>query len=283
LNIVKDYAKLTNSLGASKAHRIVPGTTLRLTGSIHSTISKSSKDSIDIIYSLDFIESLLEIIAEIPEERSKNQSKVEQLWRTLIGDSSSFDLPNATHPAPPELGRSFYYNILHIISLEAFGEEKHQFHDLSAAEWDDFWLKHPLYESFAQTTDLLPDRAEITSRAAIMSQAYRDHNNSGQFQAATIPEMDDYLHVMTNVGMGRCLFITNEGRLGVTASSAREGDVIAFVRNSKFPLTLREIKDGEKGGEGERERRYRLVGEAYVHGLMDGEIGVLELEDILLE
>ena len=67
---------------------------------------------------------------------------------------------------------------------------------------------------------------------------------------------------MNQVGGGRCLLVTRSGDLGLGPISTQSGDVVAFIRNTRVPFILRNAQAG----------RYTLVGEAYIHGLMCGEI-----------
>jgi hypothetical protein len=62
---------------------------------------------------------------------------------------------------------------------------------------------------------------------------------------------------------GRRLMVTNEGLIGVAACRARQGDVIAILFGSSIPIILRRI--------GSREA-WKVIGEAYVHGYMNGEV-----------
>jgi hypothetical protein len=57
-------------------------------------------------------------------------------------------------------------------------------------------------------------------------------------------------------------FITGKGHIGMGPKTLEEGDVIMVPLGSKVPYAVRKR---EEGG-------YRLVGEAYTHGIMDGEI-----------
>lgn len=59
----------------------------------------------------------------------------------------------------------------------------------------------------------------------------------------------------------RPFIVTKAGRLGLSTRHVREGDIIAIILGSEVPLLLRGCGDG----------KYRLVGECYVHGFMDGE------------
>lgn len=59
---------------------------------------------------------------------------------------------------------------------------------------------------------------------------------------------------------GRRMFRTGTGRLGLGPAACREGDRVALFRGGNMPLVLR-----ADGGS------WRLVGAAYVHGIMYGE------------
>ncbi|KAF5693038.1 heterokaryon incompatibility protein (het-6OR allele) [Fusarium denticulatum] len=64
----------------------------------------------------------------------------------------------------------------------------------------------------------------------------------------------------TYVGQRR-VFLTDEGHLGLAFSSALEGDSVWVVSACPVPLVLRPRADGT----------YQLVGDCYVHGIMEGE------------
>lgn len=58
----------------------------------------------------------------------------------------------------------------------------------------------------------------------------------------------------------RRLLVTNDGYIGLGPIMARQGDHVCILYGCSVPLILREVQGG-----------LSLVGEAYVHGLMDGE------------
>jgi hypothetical protein len=70
--------------------------------------------------------------------------------------------------------------------------------------------------------------------------------------------------------MGRILLATNKARIGTGLQSTRAGDEVWVLAGAPIPCLLRPTGDG----------RYRLIGEAYIHGIMHGEaIGTLGKED----
>ncbi|KAF4624308.1 hypothetical protein G7Y89_g13865 [Cudoniella acicularis] len=69
-----------------------------------------------------------------------------------------------------------------------------------------------------------------------------------------------------NIGLQNAVFprrftITQKGYMGLTPPKAQVGDLICIFFGASTPFVVREIEDGY----------FRLVGECYVHGLMDGE------------
>ncbi|KAH6667844.1 heterokaryon incompatibility protein-domain-containing protein [Halenospora varia] len=70
-------------------------------------------------------------------------------------------------------------------------------------------------------------------------------------------------------------FLTCKGHIGLGPRNILPGDVICIFLGGEIPFVLREGNNG----------RYRLVGEAYVHGIMDGEFikDDLKIEEFRLE
>ncbi|KAL3417252.1 Heterokaryon incompatibility protein 6, OR allele 5 [Phlyctema vagabunda] len=61
--------------------------------------------------------------------------------------------------------------------------------------------------------------------------------------------------------LGRLPFITWKGHLVLGPEYAEAGDFVALIKGTQVPFILRRQSDGQ----------YRLIGEAYVDGIMDGE------------
>jgi hypothetical protein len=72
-----------------------------------------------------------------------------------------------------------------------------------------------------------------------------------------------YLYLMRRMLRGRTLCTASDGLIGAFLSTARIGDQICVALGSKTPLLLRPVPH--------QKDTYRLVGECYVAGLMDGE------------
>lgn len=67
--------------------------------------------------------------------------------------------------------------------------------------------------------------------------------------------------------------VTRRGYFVLGPDALQTGDVVVVLRGGKVPFVLRKVSVGGGGGGGDddNEERWVLVGECYVHGLMDGE------------
>lgn len=61
---------------------------------------------------------------------------------------------------------------------------------------------------------------------------------------------------------GRRFFVTRDGMIGIGPLAAEEGDIVVVLFGGSVPFILRPYGDGQ---------HYRVVGECYVHDLMDGQ------------
>ncbi|KAF2181337.1 hypothetical protein K469DRAFT_589960, partial [Zopfia rhizophila CBS 207.26] len=61
----------------------------------------------------------------------------------------------------------------------------------------------------------------------------------------------------------RLFFITVNGYMGLGPRNAREGDLICCFYGGPMLYVLRRTEDAEES--------YRIIGDCYVHGLMNGE------------
>jgi hypothetical protein len=74
----------------------------------------------------------------------------------------------------------------------------------------------------------------------------------------------------------RRLAYTRRGWMGVVPEATRAGDAVAVLVGGQMLYVLR------RGGGGSVDERYQLVGEAYFHGIMDGEaVRIVEREGVI--
>ncbi|KAF2435578.1 hypothetical protein EJ08DRAFT_604586 [Tothia fuscella] len=79
------------------------------------------------------------------------------------------------------------------------------------------------------------------------------------------PDSDwrNYIEIAHKLSHGRSLFITSKGYLGIAPNTMEDGDVVCILHGFKVPYILRSVN-----GPG----HYVLIGDAYIHGIMDGEV-----------
>ena len=69
-----------------------------------------------------------------------------------------------------------------------------------------------------------------------------------------------YQNAISIIGIGRVLFISESGHIGMIPSDARPGDQIHLFLGSQFPLVLHP-----------HGKAFELVGDCYLDGLMEGQ------------
>lgn len=71
----------------------------------------------------------------------------------------------------------------------------------------------------------------------------------------------DFYRRMENVAVGRRLIVSDHGYMGIAPENSKQGDTICILFGGRAPFILRETTEGG----------HHLIGECYVHGIMDGE------------
>ena len=77
---------------------------------------------------------------------------------------------------------------------------------------------------------------------------------------AKLGDSFEYASLVRKKGRNRALFSTERGYIGLGPPHCRPGDLVCILFGGEVPFVLRPV-----GG------RYQLVGDAYVHGIMEGE------------
>jgi hypothetical protein len=91
----------------------------------------------------------------------------------------------------------------------------------------------------------------------------------GFSQSEPLWQLSNYQRLICDPEYPRRFCVTAEGRIGIVPYNTRDGDVVAVLYGAEVPFIIRP-KDTE-------EVQFELVGECYIHGLMDGEALTLGL------
>jgi Heterokaryon incompatibility protein (HET) len=162
----------------------------------------------------------------------------EDLARLLIGDRSVFDTDGMKADFLPKARRATVASALKgFRGLKRMAEYVTRVYAIQkSVEWDDETEK--LYERVEE------DRVEVQRGFA---------------------EVTAYGGSLL-LSLERCVFRSSEGYVGLGPVDLQVGDMICILLGVNVPFIVRPV-DVPDGGEG----TYRIVGEAYVHNIMDGE------------
>jgi hypothetical protein len=199
----------------------------------------------------------LELPYPNPSKRKKIPGRVEVLWRTL-----TTDIYNKVYPAPMPTGSLF---IDYILNLQI----RHRLTPWSSS--DDFQPHHSplsdsIYPEWRTLLQLEPSSSPYSlgkyrERLATVVESMFNGTYSPIGLAQLQHEIDQ------SGGKRRRLFKTRGGYLGTGARSLREGDEVWILHSSGVPFVLRPQLNGH----------YRLIGEAFVYGVMHGEVQGMSL------
>jgi hypothetical protein len=182
----------------------------------------------------------LGIVESLPETapvcwRHRGHHRLDVLWRTLIVNTAGYP-PRLVPEDDQSLGASFAKWFRQVTCCAADRQEDNN------CTW------HALVAGFRR---LLDERWDPRSCEGVSASAY-----------ATPFSMSQHLR----------LFRTALGYLGVGSECVRVGDSVWIVPGSRVPLLLRKVQPGPEDVLPRGDRlRHRLVGGAYLHGVMEGE------------
>lgn len=75
----------------------------------------------------------------------------------------------------------------------------------------------------------------------------------------------------------RQFFVSKKGYIGLAPSDTQAGDRICVFAGGRMPFIVRNLEEGNNEKSSDLGAHFRLLGDAYVHGLMDGEVvGILD-------
>ncbi|PSN66868.1 hypothetical protein BS50DRAFT_600482 [Corynespora cassiicola Philippines] len=192
------------------------------------------------------------------KKKDYNPSRMEVLWRTLTTDTY-----NKTYPAPSSTGELF---IDYILNLQI----RHRLTPWSSA--DEFQPHHsPLSDSIYPEWNTLLDLEPPTSPYSLARYKKRlgtvvESMFNGTYSPIGLAQLQHEFD--QSGGRRRRLFSTRLDYLGTGPRSLQEGDEVWILHGGNVPFVLRPVAGGNE---------YRLVGEAFVYGVMHGEALALAL------
>jgi hypothetical protein len=265
--------------------RKVEGRRLRLRGCRIDTIQRCAAPIRGAGEDWAMFESMLKLIFEMDLKYRNGQDRLEALWRTIGWDSHRFK-------TPAENEKDFRMYILGSLQFKVY--RMAAFEDYSDGSYKG--VKDPrqvvreqaaahirvlrLCEKVSKdSTVRLPSLEEYNDWVTRFVNAYC-HADDAKAQEDAITKFS-WEAVKNQMSAGSLyyarssrLFRGSNGYLGLGPAPIVLGDEVWILENSRMPFILRQAEDGEEG-----EQQFRLLGEAYVHGIMRRELFLDKRED----
>lgn len=182
------------------------------------------------------------------------QGIFEILWRTLVAD-----VVLDRHPAPDDVGDAL---VRHCLAMHCHRTER-------------FWAVRAGVEDalFCETIRRLNagDRGSpFPSHDDVPALLWAIRGDGTSLEKGHVKRFfekpnawgEQFARRMDSVMLSRCLARLERNNLAAVPASSQVGDEVWIIPNLQTPFVLRAVENGE----------YELVGEAYVHGIMHGEI-----------
>ena len=235
------------------APRRIEGTRLTLQGALFDRVTMVSPATLgEVIGDVTHLEDFEKFISCVPNQYFNGRSRTDVIWRVMMMDSEE-TLKCINHPAPPSFAGGFRAWIINMIELWVAEVVKTGVETESANE--------TARQFFAQ---LYPnDLVEVPEECQRSEEAFISYHRE---------QMLPFIRAIERKVYGRKLFQTTGNLMGMGSRSIQADDEVWLIRDSKTPLILRPKAGTED---------FLLVGEAYLHGFMHGEMldDVGELED----
>ncbi|TVY83624.1 Heterokaryon incompatibility protein 6 OR allele [Lachnellula suecica] len=84
-----------------------------------------------------------------------------------------------------------------------------------------------------------------------------------------------YATALSQCSLYRRFCVTNNGYMGLIPPGSQNGDLVCIIQGAQTPYVLRASMSGSSTA-------YRIVGECYVHGMMDGEMSEEEMNHVII-
>lgn len=197
-----------------------------------------------------------DIVAPLGTKYCLGGTVFEAFWRTLIANKDRTGLP-----AAPQFDRHFLAfwveNRLADVSAEALGRTSKSPH-VSDADRNKHYREAGQRVAASRLSN--PDRIDVIRDDPFVAKFFHE--------PMTGANDHEYVQSMGMTVTNRSFIVTEEGAVGLAPGITRVGDVVMVIAGANTPFVLRPLP-GEM-------QRFALVGEAYVHGVMDGEAVVLD-------
>ena len=244
------------------------GKILQLEGFLLGSVSKLATNLTDMFLSFDLRE-LVEFCLRLDMVYHNGEDRTEALWRNLVVNRNGL-----VYPAPTTLGSSFKHMLSVWTAYHLYGNADEPKNAQAQIQWEKWSCFDRLHMSSPSAAATIPSLEELRTfcvkwRTIVFSEDGEEKTN--RFNEMCTQHMQ-YSQSAAHVYNSRRLFTTRSGYLCVGPASTQLNDQIWVVSGGVTPLVLRPLDSGVG-------QYFKLVGEVYVHGMMDGEILDQKRED----
>ncbi|KAN0112450.1 hypothetical protein V8E51_005401 [Hyaloscypha variabilis] len=233
---------------------LVTGRILSVSGKPIARIAKAWQGTFpvfaaDTIYDPPSVEGFFDSCRSLePTYSLTGQDRVEALWRTLLVDCDEI----LGQPPPTETFSLAFAAFLAFHSASTLN-------NLNGKMKEDFANTIRKREhDFRSSTIRLPTLSTIIR----LAEEVDNHGLTSHSVQATVNLTNQFQLQARNWAPGRRLFTTHQKWLGLGPETLEQDDEVWLLKNTNVPFILRSHGDSQ----------YTLVGEAYVHGIMHGEL-----------
>ena len=209
------------------------------------------------------VEKWLKFLGGLPQVYSPTgQDRVEAFWRTLIADVN--ERPPKKHPAPNEYGRYFHDWLLKIMTDAASKKwSRLSWYSSTESDWTQDMKASMQALSRGSAGACLPTHADfVESMDAYDAWAAEDEEKHPHRSAYSKDGKYLFERAHREVCGNRTLFVTADGYIGFGPGDTSSEDEVWIVKGARVPFVLRT----------KFPPAVTLLGEAYVHGAMHGEL-----------
>ncbi|RDW66344.1 hypothetical protein BP6252_09979 [Coleophoma cylindrospora] len=222
------------------------------------------------------VTSLLRILRDCSTTADPYQGNcIDAFWRTLIKDTFREE------PADLRARELFQWLIImRVWELQTGIQQFRERSDPNIDPLDPYYVENARQlELYNMTQQLLSEVSRIYGKSEVIPDwsTIQEKIRSvealvdGSTEATDLGrDYDDISEAFRIAYGGRRLFKTKKGLLGISAQSLARGDTICVIAGVNVPFVVRKLQ---------KEGYWKLIGEAYIHGIMNGE--VFKEEDVV--